>query len=241
MDIEPPSGGESVWDVMHENSGSFLAFGLSFVITLLYWRRHHRMFDGLMSFTPALLALNGVWLALVVFLQFPTEMLGRSEAPGTATLYLLTLAAITASGLAILWYLFRHPDLVEEDRLPSRSQALWAGITAVYMLLLALVGLWDSSVALFGLFGLFPSAGPRTRCSGGGSGRKFSSDRLRASRLVRGLSWMVANTWGAPGPGPTNEPEASVGDRGRRAGSYGRGGGRQRLRSRRADVASAER
>ncbi|TXH45350.1 MAG: DUF1211 domain-containing protein [Actinobacteria bacterium] len=156
VDIEPPSGGESVWDVMHENSGSFLAFGLSFVITLLYWRRHHRMFDGLMSFTPALLALNGVWLALVVFLQFPTEMLGRSEAPGTATLYLLTLAAITASGLAILWYLFRHPDLVEEDRLPSRSQALWAGITAVYMLLLALVGLWDSSVALFGLFGLFP-------------------------------------------------------------------------------------
>ena len=153
VDIEPPSGGESVWDVMHENSGSFLAFGLSFVITLLYWRRHHRMFDGLMSFTPALLALNGVWLALVVFLQFPTEMLGRSEAPGTATLYLLTLAAITASGLAILWYLFRHPDLVEEDRLPSRSQALWAGITAVYMLLLALVGLWDSSVALFGLFG----------------------------------------------------------------------------------------
>ncbi len=156
VDIEPPSGDESVWSVMAQNSGSFLAFGLSFVITLLYWRRHHRMFDGLTSFTPALLALNGVWLALVVFLQFPTEMLGRSEAPGTATLYLLTLAAITFSGLSILWYLYRNPNLVEQNRLPSRQQSLWVGLTALYMLGLAVVGIWDSSLALYGLFGLIP-------------------------------------------------------------------------------------
>ncbi|MFI0431531.1 MAG: TMEM175 family protein [Candidatus Nanopelagicales bacterium] len=156
VDLEPPTGDESLWDVMSENSGRFLAFGLSFVITLLYWRRHHRLFDGLQSFTPPLLALNGLWLILVVFLQFPTEMLGRSEAPGTATVYLLTLAAITLAGLAIQGYLYRHRDLVEEGRLPRADQAVWAIATAVLLFVLAVVSIWWPSTALYGLLALIP-------------------------------------------------------------------------------------
>lgn len=156
VDIEPPTDGETMWNVLSENSGTLLAFGLSFVITLMYWRRHHRMFDGLVSFTPALLAMNGAWLLLVVFLQFPTEILGRSTAPGVATLYLLTLSLITWLGCALLIYLRRTPGLVEPGRLPRSDQAAWAAVTAAFMLVLAIFGLWAPSAALYGLLGLIP-------------------------------------------------------------------------------------
>lgn len=156
VDIEPPEDGHSMWDVLSENSGSLLAFVLSFVITLMYWRRHHRLFDGLVSFTPALLAMNGAWLLLVVFLQFPTEILGRSTAPGISSLYLLTLSLITWLGCAMLIYLRRTPGLVEDGRAPKADQAGWAALTAAYMLALAVVGLWAPSAALWGLLGLIP-------------------------------------------------------------------------------------
>lgn len=155
LEIEPPESGETVWDVIGDHWGTLLAFLLSFVITLSFWRRHHRTLDGLSSFTPVLMFLNGAWLLGLVFLQFPTEMLGRSQASsGAPVLYIATLATLSWLNIAMAVYLRNHSDLVPLERQVAPRQVWWVAVTAMYLTALALLAIVVPHVALWGLVGL---------------------------------------------------------------------------------------
>lgn len=159
IDIEPPGEGETVWQVIAQNSGQFTAFFLSFVITLIYWRRHHRMFDGLTSFTPVLQMLNTAWLLLIVLFQFPTRMVGESQdgANGSATLYLVYLAVVGFMTMGLAYYLGRHPELRSPDAYPLSSprQFRWGIATNAWILVAAVASIWLGGTALWLLLGLF--------------------------------------------------------------------------------------
>lgn len=155
LEIEPPEAGETVWDVIDDHWGTLLAFLLSFVITLSFWRRHHRTLDGLLSFTPWLMFLNGAWLLGLVFLQFPTEMLGRSPASsGAPVLYIATLATLSWLNIAMAVYLRNHSDLVPLERQVAPRQVWWVAVTAAYLTALALLAVVAPHAALWGLVGL---------------------------------------------------------------------------------------
>jgi uncharacterized membrane protein len=157
LDIEPPADGESIWSVMGANSGIFLAFVLSFAITLSYWRRHHRFLDGLQTFTPMLVWINGLWLLALIFVQFPTEMIGRSGPQGgTATLYIGTLALVTWISIAMILYLKGVPGLIPVERQIPTVQVLWTSLTAAYLTAAALLGLFAPGAAMWALVGLAP-------------------------------------------------------------------------------------
>ena len=157
LDIDEPGPGSSIWHVMRERQGTILAFVLSFAITLVFWRRHHRIFDGLRSFTPALVALNLFWLGALVFLQYPTNALGNVGALyGVITLYDMTLGVLTALTLAILIYLRSRPDLMPRDRLVSTTQLVWGFVDGCYIVALGILGLWQPTAALWLMFGLLP-------------------------------------------------------------------------------------
>lgn len=157
LDIEPPAEGQSIWSVMGENRGILLAFLLSFVITLSYWRRHHRMLDGLESFTPRLVWLNGLWLLALVFLQFPTEVLGQNGPDGgTLTLYAAVLAVLAWVGMLMSIYVRKSEDLIPANRQVSPLQIKWTALTAAYLSLLAIGALFAPNLALWALLGLVP-------------------------------------------------------------------------------------
>ncbi len=157
LDIEPPAEGQSIWSVMGDNSGILLAFLLSFVITLSYWRRHHRMLDGLESFTPRLVWLNGLWLLALVFLQFPTEVLGQIGAEGgTLTLYAAVLAVLAWVGMLMSIYVRKSEGLIPTNRQVSSLQIKWTALTAAYLSLLAIGALFAPNLALWALLGLVP-------------------------------------------------------------------------------------
>lgn len=157
LDIDPPEDGQSIWSVMSANSGIFLAFVLSFAITLSYWRRHHRILDGLQSFTPMLVWINGFWLLALIFVQFPTEMIGRSGPDGgTATLYTGTMALVSWISIIMIIYLKRVPGLIPVERQIPTIQVTWAALTAGYLTALAFVGLFAPQVAMWALIGLLP-------------------------------------------------------------------------------------
>ncbi len=157
VEIEPPEAGETLWTVMAENRGTLSSFVLSFAITLMFWRRHHRMFDGMEAFSRTLIFLNGAWLLALVFLQFPTEMLGRSGPEGgTFTVYSLTLAVLSWIGILMLWELRRTEGLVPIERQVPLYQAKWSAVSAAYISLLVPVSLWWPDAALWLLLGLVP-------------------------------------------------------------------------------------
>ena len=93
-----------------------LTFALSFAVIGRYWILHHNVVDRLARADGVLLVLNLIYLACIVFLPFPTSVLGE-HGPETASvlLYGLNLVAIGISSFALWWYASRHRALLRPD------------------------------------------------------------------------------------------------------------------------------
>jgi uncharacterized membrane protein len=157
VDIEPPGPDETVWTVLGDNYGQLLAFFLSFTITLIYWRRHHRSLDGLQDIDGLLMFLGLLWLALIVLFQVPAKLIGTdsNQNDGSATLYLGYLALLGFSTLAIANHVRRHPRLLERPAKWTVRQEWWGVLTYVYVALCAVASIWLGQTAMYLLVGLF--------------------------------------------------------------------------------------
>lgn len=59
-----------------EHTSQLLSFVLSFVITGVFWRSHHRLFEHVKWITPALIALDFAWMFTIVWLPVATALTG---------------------------------------------------------------------------------------------------------------------------------------------------------------------
>jgi uncharacterized membrane protein len=97
---------------------SYVAYVASFLTIGVMWINHHAMFERITSIDRPLLMLNLLLVMLVVFIPYPTELLGKyipaggPDATAAATFY-----AIVAVGLALMFssmwaYILTHPGLL---------------------------------------------------------------------------------------------------------------------------------
>lgn len=81
----------------------FFSFVLSFAVIAVYWAAHHRMFRHVMRMDPRLLWLNILFLLFIVFVPFPTALLGAyGDLRFVVVFYALSQALIGFTS-AILW------------------------------------------------------------------------------------------------------------------------------------------
>jgi uncharacterized membrane protein len=84
---------------------AYLSFALSFLVIARFWVTSHRRFQHLRRFDGGLLWLNLLLLLAVVFIPFPTAVLGRYiDQPVAAVFYAVTLAAAGVVSVAIMPY-----------------------------------------------------------------------------------------------------------------------------------------
>lgn len=148
--------GQSAIEVLQSHSSQIFSFSLSFAVVASFWVVHHRIFEHVSRYTPALMALSFAWMFTIVFLQFPTAMVGAlSSDPLLVTLYvgLMTLSSLILS--AITWLVFQdprirsgHPNFKASSLASSFSNAA----TFVAVLLVVLIIPQFSYYALFLLF-----------------------------------------------------------------------------------------
>lgn len=101
VDLESELDGGSIADLLSDHRDALLTFALSFAVIARYWVAHHRIFRDVIGFDNRLIAANFLFLFSIVFLPFPTELIGASGHDHTAiTLYIGTL--ILASGALVL-------------------------------------------------------------------------------------------------------------------------------------------
>ncbi|HTS15030.1 MAG TPA: TMEM175 family protein [Candidatus Sulfotelmatobacter sp.] len=82
-----------------------LAFLLTFWVVALYWLTHHRHFRLIHRYDGRLLLLNLVFLMTIVFIPWPTAVLGHYGNYVTAwVLYAGAMAAIGAAATTLWWY-----------------------------------------------------------------------------------------------------------------------------------------
>jgi len=167
IDVKGPQSGQTVWDVIVANQGQITAFVLSFVVVIVMWATHNRIFNVMRRSDGVIVTLNAMWLILIVFLPWPTSMYGNAVndqvigAGGVGLLYWWTLAAISGIGSLIAVHAWRNPSLLEPGAYERhRSRRLAARLSGlVFFLAFVAIGVvseFSPSIAPYLAFLLFP-------------------------------------------------------------------------------------
>jgi uncharacterized membrane protein len=101
----------------------FLIYALSFVIVGIYWVAHHNTFHYIKRSDRNLLWLNILLLLCIVFIPFPTALLG--EYPGQQISVIIYAGTLVSTGLVLQllwWYATSGYRLVERDIDPRLVQ-----------------------------------------------------------------------------------------------------------------------
>ncbi len=168
-------GSDGLGHFLGENRSKLLGFALSFVVIGRFWWTQHLTFERLQSYDNVLVAGMFLWVFGIVFLPFPTELLGSTEVGGRAVhgLYIGTLLFIAIAGLVQQAAAVRHPELQREERRGTMTIDDYAAY--VFLMAVALVvALAVPSIGLWALLALLLQ---------GPIGRVIA--RVRRARLAR--------------------------------------------------------
>ncbi|TCO44609.1 putative membrane protein [Kribbella antiqua] len=141
---ESKSEGLDAVEVVTEHWTQIYAFLLSFVVIASFWLGHHRLFEHVRAYTPAVMRLNILWLLMIVILPFPTEIVaGYDSDRFTAGLYAGNILALSICQSALTWLVSGHRELEHQDDPVSRRELIGSfvltGLTLVAFLLAAFV------------------------------------------------------------------------------------------------------
>jgi uncharacterized membrane protein len=136
-------GGDAV-GVISEHWQEIFTFLLSFVVIASFWLGHHRVFEHVRAYTPAMMRLNLLWLLTIVVLPFPTEIIGAFDTDRfTAGLYIGTILALSICQSALTWMVRGHKELEKTDNPIGQPELvgslLLTGLTVLAFLLASLV------------------------------------------------------------------------------------------------------
>jgi uncharacterized membrane protein len=82
-----------------------LSYFISFAVIVLFWFRHHALFDRVHTHDARFVALNMVFLAFIAVLPFPSELLGKyGEETISAVIY--SINVLVLSSLLISLYVY---------------------------------------------------------------------------------------------------------------------------------------
>ena len=121
------TGEDSIWQLIGENSSQIFAFWLSFLILSLLWLKHNQVFNSMRTFDGTIFWLNSLWMALIVFLPWPTALYGSlndgqmNASKGVGLLYWWTLALISGIGWLIAIHAWEKPELLEQSQSSSKA------------------------------------------------------------------------------------------------------------------------
>jgi len=145
-------------DVITDNQTALFAFALSFAVIANYWTIHHSILQPLRGHDRRLIQLNLLWLALIVFLPFPTALIADGLDGGFATLYIGALLAVSILGLLLVTYLAHHPELTDGEATAESRGHLTASWFSIAALVVALViSFFSAAAGIWALLLLIPS------------------------------------------------------------------------------------
>lgn len=98
----------------------FMGFTISFFVIALYWRGYHRIARYLRRFDGPLLLLNIVFLFLIVFMPFPTSLIGDHGNLGAAVNFYQVSMALSSIVMFIMWRYAVSRNLLDNPGLDAR-------------------------------------------------------------------------------------------------------------------------
>jgi len=131
----------NLWHFLTDETGSFVAYFLAFLILWTAWRQHHRLFDSIERVSPGVLAWHFPLLLLIGFLPYPTSIIGHhTHNPAAALLFTVMVGALMVCRAGVQSQALRDGLVIRtEDQAVIRHSALisWA-VTGYWILTLVL-------------------------------------------------------------------------------------------------------
>ena len=185
VDAVEEGGSGGLGPLLADHVGTLSAFVVTFAVIGRLWLVQHAVFEEVRRYSPALVAVDFVWLTAIVLLPFAANLLSSASTddPSVVALYIGVIAAASAATLAMRLLLRRDPDLAA----PGTGQPLTRSVIVLGLLLAALLlAVIVPAVGLFWLL-LLLLAGPLERLLH--RGRRTAP--ARPVRTARGLDRLV--------------------------------------------------
>lgn len=133
------------------NVFQLLVFVISFAVIGRFWFVHHQLYEHAIDYNGPLIWANLLWLATIVFLPFPTELLAAADTPNPLAygLYIGTMIATSSSALLQQWILVSNPELQSPEArgslrlLPYISVSVLLVAALLVAVLVPQIGLWS--------------------------------------------------------------------------------------------------
>lgn len=121
--VPPVSGGEALDAALLALWPSYVAYLVSFTTILIMWMHHHALFRVIQRVDHRLLALNGLLLLLITFVNFPTAVLAeyaQTDQREVAALFYSGTFTLVAVVYNLLWrYASRDYRLLDRSVGPA--------------------------------------------------------------------------------------------------------------------------
>lgn len=141
--------GSRLWSALQDQWPEVFSYALSFYVIGRLWLVHHRNFRVVRRVDSTLLGLNLVLLALIAFMPYPTEILGRYGDTSVAVVaYSVAMTCTAAASLLVTVHLQRA-GLVDDrvtDRHRAHSRLRAAGFLACFTIAIP-VAFFDGTAA----------------------------------------------------------------------------------------------
>ena len=136
-----------LWLALKHIIPSVLAFVLSFIIILITWVNHHVSLKLVTRSSPSFIYANGFMLLIVVFIPFPTSLLGEyiltDHAAPAVILYNAMLAVQAISWILLTGSMLKaHLSKNERSTLQIRNSGKFGYFAFVLYTLLAILAIW---------------------------------------------------------------------------------------------------
>jgi uncharacterized membrane protein len=152
IDIKLPAGAEinsttDLWLALKHIAPSVGAFVLSFSIILITWVNHHAGLRLVNKTSPSFIYANGFLLLAVVFLPFPTSLMGEyiltDHAAPAVILYNVTLALTAVGWILVTGVCLRNQLYKNEKSITTiRENNMYAYFALVFYTLCAIIAFW---------------------------------------------------------------------------------------------------
>lgn len=137
----------TAWEFIQTHSALLTSFLISFGVIAGFWWHHHQMAEYFARYDGVVVALNMVWLLMIVILPFTTELGSVDVVTGSNVLYVAVLTIAAAALSAMYAWARHHPLLLVEGRPREEFVAATGGWMTVAVMAAALVitAIWPSS------------------------------------------------------------------------------------------------
>jgi len=133
---------------------------LSFLVVAIYWVEHHRMFKYVRRYDGGLVWLNLLFLALIVLVPFPTDLVDRfGDRDSLVVVIYAVCLALTGLALVVIWrYVTHRHRLVDADLDPALIKMVsWTRLVAPAVFLLSVpIALLNPVAAMYSWTAIFP-------------------------------------------------------------------------------------